>query len=118
MAGRHIAPQIGVGAGLITGLFGVGGGIVVVPGLVLALGFGQRQASGTSMATMIVSTAAALIVFTIEGAVDFGAAALLGLGAVVGAWLGARFLHLIPERWLSRAFVVLLLAAAARMALG
>lgn len=111
-----VAPLIGLLAGLVSGLFGVGGGVIVVPGLVLALGFGQRRASGTSMATIVVSAAAALLVFARDGAVDWPAAALLGAGAMAGAWLGAHYLDRVPERLLAMGFVALLLISAARMA--
>ncbi len=111
-----VAPLIGLAAGIVSGLFGVGGGIVVVPGLVLLLGFPQRRASSTSVATIVAAAIAALIVFSSDGEVDWPAAAALGVGAIVGAWLGARYLDRIPERWLTIAFVIVLLAASIRLA--
>jgi uncharacterized membrane protein YfcA len=117
VASRFTAPLIGLAAGVVSGLFGVGGGIIVVPGLVLALGFPQRRASGTSMATIVASAAAALLVFVSDQQVDWPAAGLLGAGAVAGAWAGARYLDRIPERWLAIAFIVLLLLSAARLGL-
>lgn len=110
------APLIGLAAGLVSGLFGVGGGIVVVPGLVLVLGFPQRRASGTSVATIVPATIAALAVFASDGEGDWPAATALGAGAVVGAWAGARYLDRIPERWLTITFVIVLLSAAVRLA--
>ncbi len=112
-----IAALIGLAAGLVSGLFGVGGGVVVVPALVLLLGFAQRRASGTSTATIVASSSAALIAFVLEGEVDWGAAALVFAGAGVGAWAGARFLGKIPEQGLSIAFAVVMVVAAARLAL-
>lgn len=117
MARRFIAPLIGLFAGVVSGLFGVGGGIIVVPGLVLLLDFPQRRASGTSMATILASTVAALAVFANDGEVDWRAAAILGAGAVLGSWLGARHLDRIPERWLSITFIIVLLIAAGRLAI-
>lgn len=111
------AIALGLAAGFVGGLFGVGGGIVVVPGLVLWLKFGQHKASGTSVATIVASAGAALISFAGGGSVDWQAAALITSGAVVGAAIGARILHLIPAKTLTRAFSVLLLVAAARMAI-
>jgi hypothetical protein len=102
---------------LVGGLFGVGGGVIVVPGLVLWLGFSQYKASGTSVATIIASAGAALISFAGDGSVDWGAAGLITVGAVVGAAIGARILHLIPARALTRAFSVILIVAAVRMAI-
>lgn len=129
-ANRHKAPYtrpmsvsspraiaLGVVAGVVGGMFGVGGGIVVVPGLVLWLRFGQHRASGTSVATIVASAGAALVPFAVEGSVDWRAASLITIGAVVGAAIGARFLDRIPERVLTRAFSALLVVAALRMAL-
>lgn len=111
------AIALGLLAGVVGGLFGVGGGIIVVPGLVLWLGFSQHKAAGTSVATIIASAGAALISFAIDGSVDWGAAGLVTMGAVVGAAIGTRILHLIPAQVLTRAFSVLLLVAALRMAI-
>ncbi len=111
------AIALGLLAGTVAGMFGVGGGIIVVPGLVLWLKFNQYDASGTSVATIVASAGAALISFGLDGAVDWRAAVFITMGATAGAAVGARVLHLIPPRVLTRSFSVLLLIAAARMAL-
>lgn len=111
------AIALGLLAGTVGGLFGVGGGIIVVPGLVLWLMFSQHQASGTSVATIVASAGAALISFAIDGSVDWRAAVLVTVGAAVGAAIGTRILHLIPAKVLTRAFSVLILVAALRMAI-
>ena len=111
------AVALGLTAGVVGGMFGVGGGIIVVPGLVLWLGFSQHRASGTSVATIIASASAALIPFAIDGSVDWAAAIAITLGAIAGAALGARILHRIPAHNLSRAFSLLLVVAALRMIL-
>jgi hypothetical protein len=108
---------LGLVAGFVGGLFGIGGGVVVVPGLVLWLGFSQHKATGTSVATIVASAGAALISFAGDGSVDWGAAALITAGAVVGAAIGARILHRIPAQVLTRAFSVILIVAAVRMAI-
>lgn len=113
--GRALA--IGLIAGFIGGLFGVGGGIIVVPGLVLLLGFTQHRASGTSTATIVASSAAAVVGFAGSGEVDIPAALVLVTGATLGAWLGARHLDRIPELWLLRGFILLMVFTAARLAL-
>lgn len=118
MPARFVAPVLGVAAGVVSGLFGVGGGIIVVPGLVIALNFPQRRASGTSMATIVASAAAAVVVFAVNHQVDWPAAGWLGAGSIAGAWLGARYLDHVPERWLTIAFVVLLLLSALRLGIG
>jgi len=109
------AAAVGAVAGLVAGLFGVGGGIIVVPGLVLWLAINQREASGTSIATIVATSAAALISFGISGNVDWGAAGLVFLGAAVGAVIGARLATRLPEQMLTAAFAVVLLIAGVRM---
>lgn len=107
---------LGLVAGTIAGLLGIGGGIVIIPGLVLWLGLSQHQASGTSLAAVIATAGAALISFARDGTVDIEAAALIASGAIVGAAIGARILHLIPAKVLTRVFSAVVLIAAIRMA--
>ena len=114
-APRAIA--LGLTAGIVGGLFGVGGGVIVVPGLVLGLGFNQHRASGTSVATIVASAGAALITFAGDGSVNWAAAAIITTGAVAGAAIGTRILHRIPAAALRRAFAVVLVVAAIRMAI-
>ena len=109
------AAAVGAVAGLVAGLFGVGGGIIVVPGLVLWLAVSQREASGTSIATIVATSAAALVSFEISGYVDWMAAGLVFIGAAVGAVIGARLATQLPERTLTAAFAAILLIAGARM---
>lgn len=109
------AAAVGAVAGLVAGLFGVGGGIVVVPGLVLWLAVRQREASGTSIATIVATSAAALVSFGISGDVDWAAAGLVFIGAAVGAVIGARLATRLPERTLTAAFAVIMLIAGFRM---
>jgi len=106
---------IGIVAGLISGLFGVGGGIIVVPALVLLIGLSQFQASGTSAATIVASSAAGLAAFAFNAQVDWSAALLIFVGSGTGAWLGARYITWIPERTLTSAFAVILVIAGVRM---
>jgi uncharacterized membrane protein YfcA len=85
---------IGTVAGVFSGLFGVGGGSIVVPLLVLWLGYGTREATGTSLAAIVVIAAIAGAVQVGYGNVDFGQAATIGLpavgGVVAGTWLQQR----------------------------
>jgi len=108
---------IGAAAGVVAGVFGVGGGVVVVPGLVLWLGISQREASGTSIATIVASSAAALIAFGVSGDVDWDAAPLIFAGAAVGALIGARIATRAPERVLTAVFALVLFVAGVRMLL-
>lgn len=112
------AGVLGVAAGVVSGLFGVGGGVVVVPGLVLWMGLDQRRSSATSLATIVTSAGAALALFGRASAVDWEAAAYLLVGSLVGAWAGARFLDRVSAGLLTWAFATLMLVAAVRLAFG
>ena len=79
---------IGTAAGVFSGLFGVGGGTVIVPLLILWLGFGEREATGTSMAAIIVIAALAAAGQAAYGNVDLGMAALVGIPAIAPPMAG------------------------------
>lgn len=111
------ALALGTIAGVVAGLFGVGGGVIVVPGLVLWLALSQREASGTSTATIVASSAAAMIAFGIDGNVDWRAAGLILIGSVVGAWGGAWIAERVNERALAITFALVLAVAGIRMAI-
>ncbi|WP_374976710.1 sulfite exporter TauE/SafE family protein [Microbacterium trichothecenolyticum] len=109
---RRIAVCIGIGllAGLLSGLFGVGGGTVVVPLLVLLLGFGQRLAAGTSLAAIIPTATVGVISYGLNDAVAWIPALLLAAGAVGGAQIGTWLLPKVSQTVLRWAFVGFLLA--------
>lgn len=83
---------IGLVAGVSSGLFGVGGGLVMVPLLVWLCGVDQHRAHATSLAAIVAIAGVAAIVFAQDGSVDLRAGAVLAAGALVGAPLGARLL--------------------------
>jgi uncharacterized membrane protein YfcA len=107
---------IGVGllAGLLSGLFGVGGGTVIVPLLVLILGFDQRLAAGTSLAAIVPTATVGVISYGIHGSVDWVAALILAVGAIGGAQLGTWLLPRVPLtvlRWAFVGFLVLVIVS-------
>jgi uncharacterized protein len=110
----HLVPAavVGLAAGGLSGLFGVGGGILIVPGLVLLLQMPQRRAHATSLAAIIPIAVAGAAGYAAGGAVDWLAAGLLTIGGAIGALLGTRALGRIPERALRIIFAVFLLTAA------
>ena len=113
---RHLgAPTLGVAAGFVGGLLGVGGGVVIVPGVVLLMAFDQHRAHATSVAAIVAAASAAVVPFAMDGSVQWAFAGWLLIGAVAGASVGARQLDKIPEVWLARAFVALLVVAALRI---
>ena len=104
--------MIGLLAGLISGGFGVGGGIIIVPGLVLLLHFTQRLSHGTSLLAIMPIAAAGVIGFGIHGSINLGYALFLGVGSILGAVLGTKLLSSISNMWLARIFSVILLVTA------
>ncbi len=106
---------VGLAAGFLSGLFGVGGGILVVPALVLVLKMDQRLAHGTSLAAVLPISVASLVTYWAHGNVDWPVALFLAIGAVGGAVIGTRLLHVLPERTLGYAFALLLVVTAIRL---
>ncbi|GIU86077.1 MAG: anion permease [Acidimicrobiia bacterium] len=109
------AAVIGALAGFLSGLFGVGGGILIVPGLVLIAHMDQRLAHGTSLAAIVPIAAAGVIGYLIDDKVDGAAALCITLGAMLGALAGTKALQVLPARTLRLAFALILLLTAARL---
>lgn len=104
---------MGTLGGLFSGLFGVGGGAVIVPLLILWLGYETREATGTSLAAIVIIAAVAAAFQASYGNVDLVGGALVGLPAVAGVLAGTALQQRVPVRWLSFLFAALLLAVAA-----
>lgn len=105
---------IGILAGAFSGLFGVGGGIVMVPLLIL-LGFGERRATATSLCAIVIIAALAAALHGAYGNVRLGDAALLIVPAVAGVGIGVAVQQRIPERTVSLLFALLLLVVAVEL---
>jgi uncharacterized protein len=118
-----IAPDIplgrvaaaGLAAGFTSGLFGVGGGIVIVPVLVLAAGFPHKLATGTSLSAIVPISVSGLIGYATAGEVDWVASVFLAAGALAGAVVGTRLLVRVSVPGLQLAFAVAMVATAVRM---
>ena len=106
---------IGLLAGLFGALFGVGGGIVIVPLLVLALGFDQRRAAATSLAAILLSSIAGAATYAVHGQVRPAAAAIVGIPAVFGVVAGTALQQRIPVQRLTYAFALLLAAVGVKL---
>ena len=100
---------IATAAGAFSGLFGVGGGAIIVPLLVLWIGYEQREATGTSLAAI------AIIAHAAYGNVILGDSLLVAAPAIVGVLAGTAIQQRISERVVAGAFVVLLVASAAAL---
>jgi uncharacterized membrane protein YfcA len=103
---------IGTAAGAFSGLLGVGGGSVMVPLLIVWLGYGEREATGTSLMAIVVIAALAVTLQAIYGNVDPPNAALVGIPAIGGAIAGTALQQRLPERSISLLFAVLLVVIA------
>jgi uncharacterized membrane protein YfcA len=110
-----MAIVIGLAAGMLGGLFGVGGGLIIVPGLVSVAGMDRRLAHGTSLAATLPIAGASLITYLAHGNVDWTVAVLLATGAILGAIVGTHLLHVIPKNVLVIVFVITVLATASRL---
>ena len=109
---------IGTAAGAFSGMFGVGGGTIIVPLLILWFGFGERLATGTSLAAIVVIAALAVAVQGALGNVDPAKAAVVGVPALGGVVIGAAVQQRLPERAISLMFAALLLAIAVKLVIG
>lgn len=107
---------IGLGAGVLSGLFGIGGGVVIVPALVFLAQMAQKTATGTSLAALLLPVGAlgAWQYYKAES-LDLRAALLIAPGLAIGALVGAKLALQLPSRDLQRAFAIFLVAVAGRM---
>lgn len=107
---------IGVVAGILSGLFGIGGGLLMVPALIVLAHFHFKLALGTSLGALVLPVGIlGAYTYHQNGNLDIRAALLLGLGLFLGAWAGARLAHVLPAATLQRMFAVLMVIAAARL---
>ena len=109
---------IGVFAGIFSGLFGVGGGIIAIPLMVLALGFPQHLAQGTAAFMIIPTVAVVGLRYFREGNADILAACTLAVGSVPLGWLAASLAQRLSQTILRRSFAVLLIALAIQLWFG
>jgi uncharacterized membrane protein YfcA len=107
---------IATAAGAFSGLFGVGGGTIIVPLLVLWFGYGQKEATGTSLAAIFVIGVLGAAGHALYGNVDLRKGVLIAIPAVAGVVAGAALQQRISERAVAGAFVALLVASAAVLA--
>jgi uncharacterized membrane protein YfcA len=114
----HVRATVaGLATGVLTGFFGVGGGFVIVPALVLLLGLSMTRAIGTSLAIIALSSAAALATHLASGQIDWGIATAFAAAAVVGALLGRRLTTRFNQRRLRAIFAATLVGVAVLLVL-
>jgi uncharacterized membrane protein YfcA len=103
---------VGTAAGAFSGLFGVGGGAVIVPLLILWLGYGEREATGTSLAAIVLIAASATALQGAYGNVDIAKGVLIGVPAVGGVLAGTALQQRLPTHWIAGGFAVFLTGSA------
>jgi uncharacterized membrane protein YfcA len=107
---------IGLAAGILSGLVGVGGGIIVVPALVFFLSFSQQQAQGTSLGLLLLPVGIlAVLNYYKQGHIDIRVIAIMAVAFVIGGWLGSKWALSLPEITVKRIFAVILFYSAFKM---
>jgi uncharacterized protein len=99
---------IGVAAGFFSALLGVGGGVIIVPLLLLVAGFTERPAMATSLGAIGITALAGVIGYALHGDVEWKYAALVGVPATLGAVAGTALQQRLASRWLALAFAAFL----------
>lgn len=106
---------LGLVAGFFGGALGVGGGVMLVPMLVILFGFDIHVAIGTSLGAVVLNSVAATLRHSSYSNVDWTAVAILGGFGILGALLGASAIQRVPDLWAKRALAIFLIAAAIRL---
>ena len=107
---------VGLLAGVLSGLVGLGGGVIIVPALVFILGFSQHQATGTSLGILLLPAGIfAVMNYYKSGYIDVKVVLLLFVGFLVGGWLGSKISLSLPESTLKKIFAVALVLIAGKV---
>ncbi|MGE9266573.1 MAG: sulfite exporter TauE/SafE family protein [Verrucomicrobiales bacterium] len=112
-----ITTLVGIAAGLLGALCGVGGGILLVPAFTAILGLSQKQAVATSLAVIIITASASTLNngLNSEKLIDWRLVALTGLGAALASWFGSDLMRSLSNQHLTRLFAIVLIIAGTRM---
>lgn len=107
---------IGLAAGIFAGMFGIGGGLIIVPALVLFYGLSQHSAVGTSLGALLLPVGAlSAYVYWKNGNLNVGYSALIAAGLFLGAYVGAKLVQPVSDLTLRRMFAGFLIVVAVRM---
>ena len=106
---------IGLMAGILSGMVGVGGGIVVVPALVFFLGFSQNQAQGTSLGLLLLLVGIlAVMNYYNKGQIDIKVVAIMSVAFILGGWLGSKLSLSLPGETVKKIFAIMLFIPASK----
>jgi uncharacterized membrane protein YfcA len=107
---------IGLAAGVLSGMFGIGGGILIIPALIFLAGFHAKLAIGTSLGAMLLPVGIlGAYAYYQSGHLNMRASLLIGLGLFLGAYLGAKIAHSLSGTTLQRMFAVFIVLMAIRL---
>ncbi len=107
---------IGLVVGMVSGVIGIGGGILFVPALIWLAGMNQHKAQGTSLGALLAPVGLfAFLEYYRNGNADLKVALLLGIGFLIGGYIGAAYAQHIPDLWLRRIFALTLIVVGGRM---
>lgn len=107
---------VGLAAGVLSGLVGLGGGVIIVPALVYILGFSQHQATGTSLGILLLPAGFfAVRNYYLKGYIDIKVVALIFIGFLIGGWIGSKISLNFPEGTLKKVFAVALVLIAGKV---
>ena len=107
---------IGLAAGVLSGMIGIGGGIIIVPALVYVLGFSQQQAQGTSLGLLLLPVGIlAVLNYYKQGYIDIKVVGIMCITFVLGGWLGSKISLSLPQETVKKIFAVVLLLVAGKM---
>lgn len=108
--------MIGLFSGVLSGLIGVGGGIIIVPALVFLVGFSQQQAQGTSLGLLLLPIGIlAVMNYYNKGLIDVKVVGIMAISFVIGGWLGSKLAVTLSETVVKRIFAVILFYSAFKM---
>ncbi len=111
-----IIAMIGATAGLLGGMLGLGGAIIIIPAMVMLLGYSQQMAQGTALMMMVLPVGAlAAFQYYQKGFVDVKAALIMAAFFFIGGFFGAKIATQIPQEIMKKAFAILLVALAVKM---
>ena len=107
---------IGLAAGILSGMVGVGGGIIIVPALIFFLGFTQHQAQGTSLGLLLLPVGIlAVMNYYNKGFIDIKVVAIMSIAFILGGWLGSRLSLTLPGDTVKKIFAIMLFYSGIKM---
>ena len=115
MTNKKVTSIIGLAAGLANGLFGAGGGTILVPGLEKFMQYETHKAHATTLAVVLPLSIVSAVIYTWGVDIDWAAVGFVSAGGVVGGVLGAKLLNKLSGAWLNMLFGAFLAAGALRM---